>query len=452
MSASTTLRRKSCALLWFLRAKTGNVSHTLLAPQPGRTATVMPRIHHYTAQTVLLFVTMLHAAASGAQQTDGWPDWLIKAMAREANNLEPTAVSAANGRYRFQLAGKATAAVAVNNGWSFESDIGAEMPLECHIVTGETDLAELVANLAEAGIAARAEAIGGPVDNRSIHSVDAGAIAGAPFLALEWIYTIGKAPNALLGFTKVRAATNGGIVQACSHNLVGYRETFSNAFAEFVRTAQLPKDRTPPYYEEIAVHSLGDQRVGVTLARFSLDEIGNSRINTTLSSLVPVAADKISYEDSSTISSSTPEGLLIDARTSNSQSGELLTDLQLSRKDNNDWVVRGTYRGTIIDTVINGSARPLSEVGQILTTRELFSGDAAEVSFPVWLADADPTRVAEGKILRDDARVPGQGTLILGPMTFTARFDEFGAITQAEMQAEAATISIERVWSRGTPH
>jgi hypothetical protein len=411
---------------------------------------MIPRTHRSIERTALL-LSLFFVSAAGAQQTTGWPDWLMAAMAREANNLQSTAVSAENGRYRFQVPGNATPAAATRNGWQFATDISAETPLECHVVTDGSGLAELAYSLAESSIQAHAKTIGGPVDNRSIHSIDAGVIAGTPFLALEWIYTIGKAPNALLGFTKVRVAANDDIVQACSHNLLGYKETFNNVFAAFVRSAQLPKMTVQPYYEEISVHSLGDQRVGVSRARFALDAAGDSRISINLSSLIPVAPDTLSYEDSSTISSSTPDGLLINAHASNSQDGELVADLQLNLTDQGSWLLRGKYKGKGIEQRIAGTPRPVSELGQLQAAHALFAGDSTEVTFPIWQADIDPTVLLEAKIVRDDADVVGLGTLTIGPMAFTAQFDEFGAIARAVMSAGSAEILTERVWSRGQP-
>ncbi|MDH3532204.1 MAG: hypothetical protein OEO82_04690, partial [Gammaproteobacteria bacterium] len=264
------------------------------------------------AALFILSPAVLGMSASHAQQANDWPDWLKAAMAEESENLTSATVSAADGLYRFQLAGKPATPDAFDGGWYFESDIGSAAPLECYLFSDDTDLATLVVNLAEVNIEANAAANSGPVGNRSVFALDAGAIEGAPFLAIEWMYTVGEAPKALLGFTKVRAAIQGAIVLACSHNFLGYRETFANAFADFVRSAEQPAVEMAPYYEEVATQSIGGQRMGITRVTYSRDADGDSLINMISSSLVPVGPASINSSDSSTISWSTPGGELIN--------------------------------------------------------------------------------------------------------------------------------------------
>lgn len=401
--------------------------------------------------TLVLLAASGITVASAQEQPGSWPDWLKEAMAREAGELESTPIALADGLYRFQLPGQAGEPGAFDGGWYVESDIGGDGPLECYLLTDSTDLATLVVNIAEINIEAQAEGYGGIVGNRSVAAIDAGAIDGIPYLALEWMYTIGEAPKALLGLTKVRAASNGDVVQACAHNVVGYRDTFRQAFEEFVRSAKVPEGVAEPYYEEVAVQSIGGQRVGIAVATYTLDEAGDSRVNMSMSSLVPVGPGSLSYEDSSTISWSTPDGLLINAYTANTQNGDLVTNLELTRNDEGDWLVAGSFQGKEIEVVIDGAAEPLSELGQMQVTRELFAGDAVQAAFPVWVADADPTRILEGKLVRDEASDAPSGTLMLGPMAFDARFDVSGALTRAEMQIGATVISIDRIWHRGAP-
>ena len=205
----------------------------------------MPLYHRlWAAPVTLLLLATFDATMVSAQQMDGWPDWLVDGMAREIADLESQALSVADGKYRFRLAGESGEPVEFDGGWYFESDIGADAPLECYLYTEEKDLATFIVNLANMTMEAQGEAYGSPAGDPSLFTVDAGAIDDAPYLALEWVYTLGEAPNLLIGLVKARAAVNGDVVQACVHNLVGYRDTFEAAFDEFVRSAEVP-DRVP---------------------------------------------------------------------------------------------------------------------------------------------------------------------------------------------------------------
>ena len=409
--------------------------------------------HHRATHAALLILSslLLGMTTSYAQQADDWPDWLKDAMAKESGQLKSVAVSAADGQYRFQLAGEAKAPGAFDGGWYFESDIGSEAPLECYLFSDDTDLATLVVNLAEVNIEANAAANSGPVGNRSVYALDAGAIEGAPYLAIEWMYTVGEAPKALLGYTKVRAAIRGDVVLACSHNFLGYRETFANAFAEFVRSAEQPEAEMVPYYQEVALQSIGGQRMGVTHVTYSRDADGDSMINMTSSSLVPVGPASINSSDSSTISWSTAEGELINVFMADSENGELVSNMRLDRNDDGDWVSSGTYQGKEIEHVIDGSLQPLSELGQMRVVKSLFESDDTEAFFQLWIANADPTRFLEGRLQRDNTMVTDAGTLSLGPLSFDARFDDDGALRRATTRMGAAEMTIDRVWTQGAP-
>ena len=404
-----------------------------------------------TARLALALLGLSGTTAVSAQQPEDWPDWLKQAMARETAGLATTPVRLADGQYRFEIAGKAGEPGAFDGGWYIESDIGGDGPLECYLITDSTDLAKLVVNLAEINMEAQAEGYGGAIGNRSVAALDAGAIEGAPYLALEWMYTIGEAPEALLGLTKIRAASNGDIAQACAHNVVGYRETFRDAFENFVRSTSQSTAATKPYYEEIAVQRLGTQPVGIALATYTIDSDGDTQVLMSMSSLVPVGPGSVSYEDTSTVSWSTPEGLLINSVAANSQNGELVTNLQIGRNEDGDWLVAGMFQNKDLEVVIDGATEPLSEVGQMQVARSLFAGEETEAAFPVWLADADPTRILDGRLVRKAADDGLAGQLVLGPMAFDARFDATGALTRAEMQMGAAVISINRIWHRGAP-
>ncbi len=401
--------------------------------------------------TTLLTATLLAFTATAAQaQQDDWPDWLNKAMSKESKRLKYKEVSTDDEKYSFRLAGKPGDSGAFEGGYYWESDIKGEAVLECYVFTEPSDLAALVSNLTELGIESQAEANGGgPVANRSVAHLDAGAINGAPFLAIEWVYTMGEAPNTLVGYSKVRAARNGDIIQACSHNFTGYRDTFAKAFEEFVSSAQQPASDMPAYYEEVALMRLGEQNIGVAHSTFRMDDEGDTQIITHTTSIVPVAPGVVSNDDATTTSWSTADGLLINSYSASAQNGELSHDLQLRRDDEDNWQVTGEMQGKPIAATIDSALQPQSEVGQMRAAATLFAGEEQQTTFLAWLPDADPTKILEGSITRDDAEVANQGTLAVGPLSMSTRFDESGSVVSANISIGAAVMTLERIWKHG---
>lgn len=407
----------------------------------------MPRLQ----LTALLTATLLAFIATTAQaQQDDWPDWLNKAMSKETKRLKYKEVSTDDKKYSFRLAGKPGDSGAFEGGYYWESDIKGEAVLECYIFTEPSDLAALASNLTELGIESQSEANGGgPVANRNVIHLDAGAINGAPFLAIEWLYTMGEAPNTLVGYSKVRAARNGDIIQACAHNFTGYRDTFAKAFEEFVKSAQQPASDMPAYYEEVALMRLGEQNIGVARSAYRMDDEGDTQIVTHTASIMPVAPGVVSSDDATTTSWSTADGLLINSYSASAQNGELGHDLQLRRDDEDNWQVSGEMQGKPITATMDGALQPQSEIGQMQTAAALFAGEQQQTTFLAWLPDADPTKMLEGSITRDDAEVANQGTLTLGPLSLSARFDESGSMSSADISIGAAVMTLERIWKNG---
>ena len=402
----------------------------------------------YIAVTLLL--GPIPSLAQTAEDPAGWPAWLQQAMAEESLRIRTRSVNVDDGRYKFKLAGKPEKPEAIDGGWYLASDIKAESPLECYVFDDDMNLATLVVTLADLNIDATSNA-NGPVDNKSIYFLDAGAIDGVPYIALEWIYTVGEAPNALVGFTKVRAAINNGLPQACSHNVLGYRETFARAFEKFVRSARHTRNSAQPYYVEVLQQNLGDQAVGVAWMTYTLDDDGDTEVRTMDSVLIPVDNSTISFTDSSTLSFSTPDGRLINEYTVLVENGELVTDLELGRGDDGNWSVSGTFQGKLIAQTIDGEFEPLSDLGQMRTAKELFAGDQATSTIDIWAPQIDPTQFLQASLSRDDGEIELRGKIVLGPMSMTAQFDMFGSILSSSMQMGAAEFRIDRVWVHGTP-
>ncbi len=409
--------------------------------------------HRATTLPLLMTLALLTASGANAQDMEGWPEWLVEAMAEESKTIKYKTVDINDGTYAFEVAGRPTKPEAFDGGWYFSANIGrSSAALECYIFDTDADLGTLANTLTEIGIEATAEANNGTVANRSVFAIDAGGIDGKPFLAIEWIFTVGEGSNTVVGFNKVRVAANGAITQACSHNTPGYRESFAEAFATLVRSTQQPAPEYEPYFEELALQKLDGETIGTALVRYTLDEDGDTFIQTTTAALFPIGPDAVMSIDSSDKSWSTPDGYLINTFSASAENGELVSNLEFSRNDEDDWVVSGDLQGKALNEVISGDNYPLSELGQMQATQDLFAGEESRVEFPVWVPDADPTQILTGSVTRDDADTALKGIIELGPMSLNAQFDEVGSVVDADMQLGPSTISFERIWTQGAPH
>lgn len=382
--------------------------------------------------------------------TEGWPDWVAKSMANEARKPKLRKVKLPDDTLSTRMPGKPDKPQAIDSGWYFASDIKAESPLECYIYLTDMDMSSLTNYLAETNIEALGE-VYGTVDNRTIYHVDAGATSSYPYMALEWIYTVTDETQTLVAFTKVRVAVKSGIALACTHNAIGYRETFATAFEDFVASTEYQSPADPPYYEEIAKMDLNGMGFGVAYTTYTLDEDGDTKETAIESSLIPTAASSLIFSDSASYAYSTPDYELISARHVDVENGDITNDLTLQRNHDGAWVSSGTLQGgKSLETIIDGAQTPSTNRGSIAMARDLFAGDEQSAAVQVWIPTADPTRFLDATLTRDDAETERQGTIELGPINMSGIFDESGNMTEARMSIGPMTIDIRRVWSKGS--
>lgn len=401
--------------------------------------------------SLLVVGTLFFGAAANANQPSGaaWPSWLEEAMNQEAGKLRSRKVSIGDGFFNAKLAGKATRPQTIEGGWYFSTDLGTRAPMECWVFSDTVDPATMAANVADGVIQASASA-NGPLGQRNVFFVDAGSYERSPYLALEWMYSVGEAPRAKAGLAKVRVATVDSATVACAHNHVGYRETFAKVFEQLVRTARVAGE-VADYYEEIIVQTIGDQPVGIAHATFTHDEDGDTQILVVESSLIPVDNSTLHVSDTWRSSFSRPDGSLINQVVAKSENGALTMNLELGSTGEGSWLVRGTVQGKEISYEIDGTAQPMSELGQMLVVNDLLASDERdEASMDVWLPDADPSRFLPAGVVLDAERGGnGHALLTIGPMSIAAQFDRSGSLLNGSMQAGAAELRMERVWVAG---
>jgi hypothetical protein len=388
-------------------------------------------------------------AGDPAASLDGWPAWVHEAMAAEAKRLKFKRVETPDDSVRTRLPGKTEAPQPLDDGWYFISDIKAESPLECYLFTSSRDLATLTDVITEANI----EAVAGSHDNvgnRRIFHTEAGEVAGLPYLALEWIYTVEQNGQTMVGFTKVRAATKGERAFVCNHNYLGYRETFARAFDGFVTSTEVGDGTPPPFYEEIATLDMNGPGAGVTYASYTSDDDGDIRLYTAEAAIIPVDPTTITTSDSYTVTFASPDGELINAHEIGVENGEITSNMTLQRNDAGTWISAGTLQGKDLEFEIDGALQPASEWRQMAIARNLFAGDETSASLLVWTPSIDPTRFLDAGMTRDDAEVQRQAILTLGPISYTGRFDTSGNLENADMAIGPMTLRIERIWSQGS--
>ncbi len=415
----------------------------------------MPRTLPLLCLTLLAIMLPLPEARA-QQPLDAWPDWVQESMQNEVAKLAFSDVDMPDDALTVKLPGKVTPPQAIEGGWYLSTDIGAGVPIECYLIQGARDLATITHTMAQLSSDAVAAQHGEMVE-RQFHFVDSGEVAGLPFLALEWMYAIRNADGQILvGFTKTRAATKGQRTFVCVHNNLGYRDTFARLFDGFVVNAEVPDTTPTPYYEEIVKVDLNGIGSGIGYAAFyapgTRDEGNLTEIHIIEASLMPVDRSTMMTSDSTSISREDPTGTLASASDFTVENDEWARELHLARdpEKDNDWAVSGTSQGKEIAVTIDGSLEPAGVLRQLEMARDVFAEGATSVDAAVWMPSIDPTTFMPTTMTRDDAETERQAQLQMGPIGYTGLFDEDGNMYEADISIGPVTISIERIWSRGS--
>ncbi len=415
----------------------------------------MPRTLPLLCLTLLAIMLPLPEARA-QQSLDAWPEWVRESMQNEVGKLTFNTVDMPDDTLTLKLPGKVGQPETIEGGWYLSVDVGAGVPVDCYLIQGARDLATLTHTMAQLSSDAVAAQHGEMIE-RQFHFVDSGEVAGLPFLAFEWMYTIRNADGqTLVGFTKTRAASKGQRTFMCAHNNLGYRDTFARLFNGFVANAEVPDATPAPYYEEIVKVDLNGIGSGIGYAAFyapgAFDEEDLIEIHINEASLMPVDRSTIMTSDSTSVYREDPTGAVASASEFAVENDEWARELHLVRdpERENDWAVSGTSQGKEIAITIDGSLEPAGVLRQLEMARDVFAEDATSVDAVVWMPSIDPTTFVPASMTRDDAETERQAQLQMGPMIYTGLFDEDGNMYNADISIGPVTIAIERIWSRGS--
>jgi hypothetical protein len=406
---------------------------------------------------LLAAVCMLGPAAQAqeaSRQTmsmDGWPTWLLEAMARERPTYEALPVSVPVRNITGQLKGKALGELEeVPLGWYLTSDIEAITPIECWIFTSPVDRAASVRNIAQININASAK-INGAITERHIFSIDSGMIGRSPYLALEILYFMGGDGQNLAGFVKVRLAGRDGVQFGCSHNQIGFRETFADIFAHFINSATFDASGSEPFLRQVYRQSINGLPIGIVDTTYAIDADGDLAISSADSTLMPSNGSDIDSTDNYEIGYWKPDGALINQIFISAENAEQVTRLNFQSAGENLYRLTGTYQGEELELEINSSHAPVSDIEIMLEAQRMITDpDRASMSVNTWQATIDPVQFIETRISLDpERRSDLMGTASFGPVNLDVQLDEFGQLRTGTTVFESTTILMERIFKEG---
>jgi hypothetical protein len=326
------------------------------------------------------------------------PDWLQALRAREAEPLPQQGIQSPDRFFRARIPAKLAGSIQREEDfYRFSLDVGAASPVDCWVYRDGIDFAASISALSEETFAAISGNFG-EVELRKVDRVDAGVIAGNPFVAIDWMYRVQTDGGPQVGQVKHLVASRGGRGLYCQHNEVGYAKTFLRIVGAILESREYQEPNGPePYFSEVSTMSVRGMRVGVQYTTLIRDADRDTRIDTRTALLLPVTADTLQVSDTFGVEFARPDGTLINQVHVESTNGEVVSHLKLDPAPGGSWTVEGTFQGKPLSAKIESASPPSSWLGDAFALRETLAerGAGAEITIARWVPEADPTRLVD---------------------------------------------------------
>lgn len=380
------------------------------------------------------------------------PQWLVDARAREGAALPPAVLKSEDGGFTATLPAKLIGRIdAADGNYTLALEVGSAAQVNCEVIRGGFDTASLLRKTAALTFDEIAK-VQGQVEMRSVERSDAGAYAGSPYLALDWVYLVKQDGKPMLGMLKQTAVMKDGHGLYCSHVDIGYARTFEGVVKALTETLVVKEPAPAPYYREISALTLDGRKVGVATTSLTRDADGDSKIEVVTAMLLPVGGAELRAHDTFDVQWTRPDGTLLNATQTSAENGELRLNLKLLPTDDG-WIVAGEMQGKKLEQKLAAEPAPASYLAEALARRALLAQErpgGSRRSQWQWMS-ADPLKLTETHLEVLAATEGGYAAREkAGPLTMESILDPAtGMPSRASLPLGRATLMIERVHVQG---
>jgi hypothetical protein len=382
------------------------------------------------------------------------PDWLSALRDREAEPISSRAVASDDHFFQARVPARPQGAVTpIDDAYALRLDIGSETPMDCWIYREGLDFATSLGALSDSTF----EAIGrsfGDVEQRQVEQVDAGVLAGHPFLAVDWLYRIASESGPQIGQVKHAIASKQGRGVYCQHNELGYAQSFRRVLTDLLASLEYaaPADRKP-YFTQVSTLAIKGMRVGLERTTLVRDEVGDTRVDTKTSLLMPVTADTLQVSDTFGVEFARSDGSLINQVHVETSNGELVSQLELNPLPDDGWEVEGTFQTKPVSAKFRSATPPTSWLGEALALRQAISrtGVGSEIRLSRWVPQADPTRLVQETLSIERRMEPDHfaARLAMEGLEADLVVGADGSVASGSIPMGFASLEIERVYVGG---
>lgn len=379
--------------------------------------------------------------------------WLTELRMREAAARPLRDIGSTDGAFASRVPAEMRGSIETGEEADYIAlDIGGETPVECALYHDEVESASTVQTLA-AQVFAGLEKRHGTVIERTPGEIDAGVVAGSPFLRVSWTYRTTGEQAEVVGQLKQMIATREGRSVYCVHHENGYAKSFENLFRELVSHVRFSSyDDLRPYFTQIDILSTDGERFGFATVSLTLDEDGEPRVVRYTTQLARTAEGGLTARDVTEVEHSSLQGAVRGQVFTDFRDGEVSSSLVLEDLAGVGWQVRGQRGGANLRAIFEqpdlsswlGDARTLGGL--------VAAGDGQSLaSTRIW----DPDFDAEASVERRyQLRAPLQAQLwevsaVTGDRQAWLAVDGDGLIQAMKAVENDRTVLRERVFVEG---
>jgi hypothetical protein len=382
------------------------------------------------------------------------PDWLTTLREREAEPLAKQSIASEDRFFQARVPARPRGEVLpVDGAYAVRLDMGSETPVDCWIYRDGLDFATSLSALSDSTFEAIGESFG-DVDQRHVEAVDAGVLAGHPYLRVDWLYRVATAAGPQIGQVKHVVASKHGRGLYCQHNEVGYSESFRRVVEALLESLEYegPSDATP-YFTQVSTLAIRGMRVGLERTTLVLDEAGDTRVDTRTSLLMPVTSDTLQVSDTFGVEFARSDGSLINQVHVQTANGELVSQLELNPALDDLWIVEGTFQTKPVSTRFRPASQPTSWLGEALALRRAIEeiGVGSEITLARWVPQADPTRLVDETVSIESRMERGQfaARVAMGGLEADLVVEADGSVASGSIPMGVASLEVERVYVGG---
>lgn len=370
----------------------------------------------------------------------------VKALAaRELPPLTLQQVSAPDGSFTAEVEAAAEPTFQEQEGVLVLSvPLGTRSPLTCFVYAEPLDAGGALYRLMRMA--------GQHTELQLVRTTDVRLIGDSPAVYAEAWYSVDTPKGRAAGQAKMMVHTDDRVPLVCTHDELGYSETFARmtrGLAASIKSAAEPP--RPARYASFDVLRVQGRPVGFE-RRVMHEASGGSRLTEVETSLFfPRSARELTVQDTVSTELADKDGRLVARDYARATNGELDIQMSLEQVQGREYRYEGKHGGKDVSGTFTAPEELLSEPGAARVVREqLLPGKKKELTIQIYSPSANPAGSIAQVLRKEDGE--REVSAEMGPLKVRLTVDALGLAQKVVVPlGNTGELVQERVSVSGTP-